>query len=63
MASIESNKSATYERVTDLTAAKHGFEIKHIRIAVSALWPNITRLPDGEAKECSFYQENGVQTL
>lgn len=33
MASIESNKAATYERVRDLTAAKHGFEIKHIKIA------------------------------
>ena len=64
MALIESNKAATYERITDLPAAKHGFEIKHIKIAVSILWPNmITGLPDGEAKKCSFYQGNGVQTL
>lgn len=63
MASIESNEAATYERVIDLTAAKHGFELKHIKITVSVLWPNITGLPNGEAKECSFYQGNGVQTL
>ena len=64
MALIESNKAATYERITDLPAAKTGFEIKHIKIAVSILWPNmITGLPDGEAKKCSFYQGNGVQTL
>lgn len=63
MVSIESNKAATYEHITDPTTAKHGFEIKYIKIAVSVLWPNITGLPDGEAKECSFYQGNGVQTL
>lgn len=57
MALIESNKPATYECITDLPAAKCGFEIKHTKkITVSGLQPHMmTGLPDMEAKKCSFY--------
>lgn len=49
---LSPKKAATYEHVTDLTATKHGFEIKHIKMTVCVLWPNaITRLPSGEANK------------
>lgn len=45
-------KAATYECITDLTAAKQGFEIKCIKMTVCVLWPDmITGLPAGEAKK------------
>lgn len=34
MALVDPIKAATYECVTDLTAAKHVFEIKHIKMTV-----------------------------
>ena len=64
MALTEPKKRQPRMNTLESTAAKHGFEIEHIKMTVCVLWPNaITGLPGGELTKYSFYQGNGVQLL